>query len=205
LGLVFFTITHLLGNLLLYKKDPTVFNAYAAKLESLGLLLEILEIGLLLAIAVHIITAITLKKSNTQARPVGYSMTKSKGGPSRSNSSSKNMIITGSLLLAFLILHLWQFKFAGAATTPEMKENLYQMVYTTFKNPVYVLIYVFCMILLGAHLRHGFWSAFQSLGAVNPKLDKPLTFLGYFIALLLTVGFLGIPLWLYFDLPGGLQ
>jgi succinate dehydrogenase / fumarate reductase cytochrome b subunit len=77
------------------------------------------------------------------------------------------------------------------------------MVYATFKNPIYVFIYEAAMIMLGLHLRHGFWSAFQSLGAINAKLDKPLQVLGWIIAGILTIGFLGIPLWLFFDTAGG--
>jgi succinate dehydrogenase / fumarate reductase cytochrome b subunit len=203
LSLVIFTILHLAGNLLLFKKDPQAFNGYAEKLESFGLLFTLAEVGLLAVIVVHIAMAIGLKRGAAAARPHGYTETKSKGGPSRSNISSKNMIITGILLLAFLILHLWQFRFEGAASSKEMEENLYAMVYATFKNPIYVFIYEAAMIMLGLHLRHGFWSAFQSLGAINAKLDKPLQVLGWIIAGILTIGFLGIPLWLFFDTAGG--
>ena len=205
LGLVVFTILHLAGNLLLYKKDAAIFNAYDEKLHTFPNLVVVAEIGLVVLFGLHILSGILVSIKNKAARPVGYSETKSKGGPSRSNVSSKNMIITGSILLAFLILHLWQFRFEGAATSKAMEENLYLMVYTTFKNPLYVAIYMFSMILLGLHLRHGFWSAFQSIGAMNARIDKPITILGYVLAILLAVGFLGIPLWLFFDAPGGLQ
>ena len=205
LALVGFTIMHLAGNLLLYKKDAKLFNAYDEALHTYPKLVYLAEIGLIVLFAAHIISGILVSRRNRAARPIGYSQTKSKGGNSRSNVSSRNMIITGGILLAFLLLHLWQFRFEGAATSKEMEENLYMMVYTTFKNPVYVVVYMACMILLGFHLRHGFWSAFQSLGAMNARLDKPLTVIGILLAILLAVGFLGIPIWIFIDAPGGLQ
>ncbi len=205
LGLVAFAIVHLAGNLLLYKKDGALFNAYDAKLQSFGPLLTIAELGLLAVFILHIVTAIDIKIKNNKARPIQYSMIETKGGPSRNNISSRHMIITGSILLAFLIWHLWQFRFAGAATNPQMKENLYEIVLVTFRNPVYVALYMAVMIMLGLHLRHGFWSAFQSAGAMNPKIDRPLKILGYVIAILLALGFLGIPIWLYMSVPGGFQ
>lgn len=203
LGLVVFIIMHLLGNLLLYKKDPAVFNAYAAKLESFGILLTVAEIGLAAAFIIHIFTAINLKRGAKSARPEGYAMAQSKGGPSRANLASKNMIISGILLLGFLILHIWQFRFEGGATSKEMEENLYAIVYTTFKNPIYVGIYEICMIMLGMHLRHGFWSAFQSIGAMNARIDKPIRLLGVALAGILALGFLGIPIWFFIDATGG--
>ncbi len=202
LGLVVFTIVHLLGNLLLFKKDPAIFNAYAAKLDSLGFLLTIAEVGLLLAFLIHIYMAITLKLKAMKARPISYSEVHTKGGPSRNNISSRHMIISGLLLLTFLIVHLTQFRFGFAAADKAMEGDLYAMVYRVFKNPYYVGFYEICIVMLGLHLRHGFWSAFQSLGAINSRTDKPVKILGIILAIALAAGFLGIPLWLYFDLGG---
>jgi succinate dehydrogenase / fumarate reductase cytochrome b subunit len=59
-------------------------------------------------------------------------------------------------------------------------------------------VYVAAMLMLGFHLRHGFWSAFQSLGAMNARFTKPVYALGVALAVLLAVGFLGIPVWMHF-------
>jgi succinate dehydrogenase / fumarate reductase cytochrome b subunit len=58
-------------------------------------------------------------------------------------------------------------------------------------------VYVAVMLFLGAHLRHGFWSAFQSLGALNERLERPAVALGLATAVLLAAGFLFIPIFIF--------
>jgi succinate dehydrogenase / fumarate reductase cytochrome b subunit len=212
LALVLFVITHLLGNLSLYRSDGTTFNLYASGLESLGILLIIAELGLLAAFLVHIFVAFGLTLRNKSARPVAYKAVRSKGGHSLGNVSSRNMIVTGVVLLGFLILHIWQFKYGPGTSQGYVMENkgveirdLHRLVSETFHNPYYVGIYVAAMVFLGLHLRHGFWSAFQSLGAMNARMTKPVYALGVLLAILLSAGFLFIPLWIYFDVPGALK
>ncbi len=209
LGLVGFVIVHLLGNLTLYRSEGTAFNAYAHTLDSLGVLKLIAEFGLIGVFGLHIYTGLTVKMHNLSARPIGYNQTRSKGGPSLSNPASRNMIITGLVILGFLILHIWQFRFgpgieAGyvADAKGEAVRDLHRLVVETLKNPLFAGIYSAVMILLGMHLRHGFWSAFQSLGAMNARLTRPIYGFGFVLALLLAAGFLGIPVWIYF---GGAQ
>jgi succinate dehydrogenase / fumarate reductase cytochrome b subunit len=115
------------------------------------------------------------------------------------------MIFTGSILLLFIVGHVWTFKFGpgmaeGYVTMidGEPSRDLYRLVIETFKNPVYVIGYTVVMALLGVHLRHGFWSAFQSLGAIKPSARKTMQSAGIVVALLLAVGFLSIPLYIYF-------
>ena len=57
LGLVGFVIGHLAGNLTLFF-GPEAFNAYAHKLESLGPILYVIEIGLIAVFVFHIFYAI---------------------------------------------------------------------------------------------------------------------------------------------------
>jgi succinate dehydrogenase / fumarate reductase cytochrome b subunit len=206
LGLVGFVIVHLLGNLSLYRPGSEHFNAYVEKLQSFGGLLTVAEVGLAAMILIHAYFAVLVTLGNKAARPVKYAVVKSKGDPSRSNISSRNMIITGLVLFGFLILHIWQFRFgpgmtAGYTTSLDGKDvrDLHRLVMETFHNPLYVGIYVAVMFFLGAHLRHGFWSAFQSLGAMAPQLSKPFYFIGLLIGVIVALGFLVIPLWIYFD------
>jgi succinate dehydrogenase / fumarate reductase cytochrome b subunit len=210
LGLVGFVITHLAGNLALYLPDGAPFNAYAAQLESFGKLLYVAEIGLIFIFVLHIVTAIRTKAANRAARPEAYRSLKSKGGESRFGFAANNMIITGLVLLVFVILHVWQFKYGpgiaeGYTTTINGVEHrdLHRLVVETFQNPIFVGLYVAVMLLLGAHLRHGFWSAFQSLGALNPRISPSINALGIALAVLLSAGFLGIPLWIFFTTAGG--
>jgi succinate dehydrogenase / fumarate reductase cytochrome b subunit len=119
------------------------------------------------------------------------------------------MIITGVILLVFIILHIAQFKFGpgvaeGYVATVDGKEvrDLHRLVVETFRQPIWAVGYMGVMVLLGLHLRHGFWSAFQSLGMINPRLSGVISLIGVALALLLAVGFLGIPLWILVDPMG---
>jgi succinate dehydrogenase / fumarate reductase cytochrome b subunit len=209
LGLVGFVIVHLLGNLTLFQSDGAAFNAYAHALDSLGVLKLVAEFALIGIFGLHIYTGLTVKAKNSSARPVGYSKYQSKGGPSLSNPASRNMIVTGLVILGFLVLHIWQFRFGpgmDAGYVAELKgesiRDLHRLVVETFQNPLFAGIYAAVMLLLGAHLRHGFWSAFQSLGAMNARYTKSVYALGLALAAVLAVGFLAIPFWIYF---GGAQ
>lgn len=208
IALVLFTITHLAGNLTLYSPDSSIFNTYAKKLHDLGPILIVAELGLLAVAILHIVLAVVIKRKNRQARPEAYKTLVTKGGPSKSTVGSRNMILTGIVLLVFLIIHIKSFKYgpgmdAGyvADIGGEQARDLYRLVHETFKNPFFVLFYVGSMLFLGFHIRHGFWSAFQSLGANNPRVSQGLYALALVIALLLAIGFLFIPVSIYFDLP----
>ena len=212
LALVGFLVEHLLGNLLLYKADGTEFNLYAEWLDSFGRLLTVAELGLAATFLIHIFMAFRVKAGNLGARPSRYRESRSKGGQSLSNVSSRNMIITGSVILAFLVLHIWQFRFGpgiseGFVTDVKGQQiwDLYRLVHETFSKPMNVAAYVGAMLFLGFHLRHGFWSAFQSLGAMNSRLTKPVYAMGVVIAILMSAGFLFIPIWIYFDMAGALK
>jgi succinate dehydrogenase / fumarate reductase cytochrome b subunit len=53
------------------------------------------------------------------------------------------------------------------------------------------------MILLGFHLRHGFWSAFHTIGLLDPRL-RPLAYsAGAVFAIVIAVAFLVMPIYLY--------
>lgn len=205
LGLVGFVVVHLLGNLSLYKSDGTSFNAYANSLANLGKLLLVAEVGLIFMFLAHILTAFAVKKSHLSARPTGYKVWRSKGGDTPSGLASRNMIVTGVILLAFLIFHIFQFRFGpgieqGYATQVHGEEvrDLHRLVVETFKQPAFVGVYVFCMALLGFHLRHGFWSSLQSLGITRGNASKKILMASAGLGFILSVGFLLIPVWIYF-------
>lgn len=212
LGLVGFVVMHLLGNLTLLAPQPGPFNEYAHKLESLGPLLWVAEIGLIGIFVLHIVMAIWTTSTHRVARPIAYQNAKSKGGPTKNTVLSRRMIVSGTLLLAFVIFHVNQFKFGpgiaqGYVTQikGETARDLYRHVFQSFQSPWTVGVYVAAMLFLGMHLRHGFWSAFQSLGVAYPKYSKCIYVGAWFIAAALTLGFLLLPIYLHFDLGGLLR
>lgn len=205
-----FLVTHLSGNLLTLCSDGEMFNAYAKKLKDFGVLLWVAEAGLAAFFLIHAFQGIQLFFQNRAARPEKYAATgsvrgKTKGGPSKSNISSQFMAVSGTVVLIFLIYHIWHFKFgpdesAGYVTTVhgDTARDLYLLVREEFHKFPMVVVYVIPLILLGIHLRHGFWSLFQSLGVTHSKAHKIIYSLAFWIALLMSIGFIIIPLWIYF-------
>ena len=204
-ALMLFIIVHLAGNLTLFG-GPQAFNIYAHTLLNMGALLYIAEFGLILIFAVHAYIGISIYLRKRKARPENYSVYKSIGSPSKQTLSSKSMALTGIVLLVFVVLHVIHFKFgpgmeAGYTATLENGEqirDLKALVVDEFKSPLMTFLYVAVMILLGVHLRHGFWSAFTSLTMRHNQFSGVIYTIGVLFAILMAVGFLFIPLYIFF-------
>lgn len=201
IGLIIFVILHLLGNLTLFG-DYQAFNMYTYTLESLGWILYILEAGLAICFLLHAYIGISIWWNRRKNRPEGYEEYQSKGGPSHNTWASRSMALTGVVLLVFLVIHLASFKFGDTnmITLPngETGRNLKALVMESFQSPWYAFGYTFVMILLGFHLKHGFWSAFTSLTMKHKKYSAIIYSVGIVFAILIAVGFLFIPLYIYF-------
>ena len=194
LALFLYLVIHIGGNLLVFL-GPETFNRYAYVLEVGNPLLPVIEIGLLLVFLVHIYKAVTMYLANRQARPVAYAQKKYAGGPSRKSLASSTMIVSGLWLLAFLIIHVKAFRFSPEYEWPAGGRDLYRQEMEVFVNPLMVGFYVLSMIVVGSHLWHGIASAFQSLGADNPKWTPRLLAAGKVVAALMAAGFIVIALW----------
>ncbi|MDP7354957.1 MAG: succinate dehydrogenase cytochrome b subunit [Desulfobacterales bacterium] len=186
-----FLITHLFGNLLLYSGKET-FNAYSERLNSLGLIIRFIELGLLFFAVIHVIIGATLFFQNLKARPVQYIVNKRAGGRTI---GSATMPYTGFLLLTFVIFHLINFHF-----TDKTYATIYQIVSNTFTKPGYVAIYIAAMFITAIHIRHGFWSAFQTIGANHPKYMPVIRIISILFSIILGIGFGSIPI--YMSLTG---
>lgn len=204
LCLVGFVAVHLLGNLLLLVGGEA-FNEYAHTLESTGVLLIFAELGLLSLFLLHALSGGLVTLDNRASRAEPYQKVGDAGGPSLKTFSSRTMIITGLTLLGFTIIHVWMFKYGpgvkeGYVTTlhDAPARDLYLLVVQSFKDPWIAFGYVGVMVLLGFHLRHAIWSAFQSLGIHHPRWTPVIYSLGGILAIALAVGFLFLPIWIFF-------
>lgn len=204
LALTLFVIGHLLGNLT-YFAGGDAYNLYTHKLMALGPLLYLIEIVLLTFFLVHVYLGINIYLKKRAARPQDYEKYESAGGPSKQSISSRSMIYTGIVLLAFVIVHLLSFKFGPGVSEGyvvnvdgEQMRDLRRLLDEKFSHATYAFGYPLVMILLGFHLRHGIWSALQSLGANNPRLSPIIYTVAGILAVLLALGFLVIPLAIYF-------
>ena len=187
-GLFFcvFLVLHLAGNLTIYMgKD--VFNSYAEHLHALGPLLTLAEWGLLIFAVIHISTGLFLFYQNFKARPTRYAVNKRAGGRTL---GSATMPYTGVILLLFVVYHLFNFHFVDKTHT-----TIFQIVSNAFAQPGYVLIYTFAMITAAVHVSHGFWSAFQTIGANHPKYTPFLRGLSLVFSLIVGIGFGFIPVY----------
>lgn len=203
LALFLFICGHLAGNLLLFV-SPEAFNRYSHRLISMGGVLYAVEILLLALFLLHVYTALVVTWNNWKARPARYAQTASRGEPSRLNLSSRTMIWSGVVILVFTVIHLITFKYGPGIAEGyvvyldgEPVRDLYRLVAESFRSPLYSGWYVAAMIVLGLHLRHGFWSAVQSLGLHHPRWTPVIYSVGVAAAILLGFGFLFIPVWFF--------
>jgi succinate dehydrogenase / fumarate reductase cytochrome b subunit len=188
-GLLFllFLTTHLLGNLSIYA-GPAAFVSYAAHLHALGTLLVVAEVGMALALLIHVSIAVLLFIENRRARPVRYEVDKSGGGRTL---SSQTMPYTGLLILGFIGMHLATFSHHFVDQTTR---NIFQIAVAVFSQKIYLAIYLVAMVIVAFHVRHGLWSAFQTVGANHPKYMPFIQKLSIVFAVIVGIGFGSLPL-----------
>ena len=192
-GLCFcgFLATHLAGNLTLFK-GKNAFVAYAESLHKLGPVITAAEWGLLILALIHVLTGITLFVQNLKARPSRYAVNRNAGGRTL---GSKTMPYTGLILLIFVIVHLFNFHFVDRTD-----RSIFQIVSATFDNSGYVIFYIAVMIVAAVHVSHGFWSAFQTIGADHPKYTPIIKGLALVFSLVVAIGFGSLPIYISFYL-----
>lgn len=206
LFLILFLLVHLLGNLQLLNNDGgESFNAYAYFMTH-NPLIKFVSIGNYAFIVIHAILGLLLWSKNRAAKGSKYAV--------RSNAevtwASKNMALLGTLILAFIFIHMGDFWFKMKFTDQlamvsveglDVKvKDLYSQVAHTFSNPLMVAAYLVGLATLSFHLWHGFQSAFQTLGLNHPKYSPIIKGLGKLFAVLVPLGYAIIPLYYFFVL-----
>ncbi len=187
-GLLFllFLTTHLLGNLSIYA-GPKAFVAYAEGLHALGKLLVAAEVGMAIALIVHVTTAVFLFFENRRARPVKYEVDKSGGGRTF---SSQTMPYTGLLILGFIGVHMATF---SHHIVDQTTRNIFQIAVAVLSHKVYLAIYLIGVLVVAFHVRHGLWSAFQTVGANHSKYMPFIQKLSLVFAVIVAIGFGSLP------------
>ena len=194
LALVGFVIMHLLGNLQFFQ-GPEAINAYAVKLRHLGPLLWVARGVLLLALIVHVRTSIQVSVENRRARGVAYAAYQ----PGVTGPAARSMLLTGLLLLSYIVYHLLHFTFRVAhpelvhATDALGRHDVYRMMVMSFREPRISAAYIAGMATLCLHLAHGFGSAFQTLGLSNERTIPLTAAVSGALAGLIFLGYASIP------------
>lgn len=201
LFLSIFLLVHLGINLtLILFEDPRIFNI-AAHFMATNLLIKIFEVVLFGGILLHILYGLILQIINWLARPVRYRV----GNYAQTSFFSKFMIHTALIIFVFLAIHLIDFYFK--AKFGHLEEVIYNgkhyhdlgtLVIEKFQIGGFVIFYIACFLFLGFHLLHGFQSAFQTLGLDHRVYTPIIKGLGVFYSVIVSAGFIIIPLYIYF-------
>ena len=192
-----FLASHMAGNFLLFVSKEA-FNEYAHTLTS-NPLIYLAEVVLLLIFIYHIGSAIVVTMRNRKARPDNY---ESKRNLGKSTLMSRTMMVTGSIILIFLIFHIWTFKFGPDAEVPAYRladgsRDLYKLVAERFSNPGYSLFYIFAMCCMGFHIGHAIQSACRTLGLSQGGYLKAAKCGSLGVALLFVFGFSSMPIYFF--------
>lgn len=199
LFLVFFLGQHFTINLTSVIA-PDTFNSWSHFMGNNGFVQGVLQPVLIVGVVFHFVMGFILELKNRKARKIRYASYK--GGASASW-ASRNMIISGLVILAFLVLHFYDFWVPEIVhkyieSHPLDPTRYYGETIEKFENPVRVGLYVISFVLLAVHLWHGFASSFQSVG-FNNKYSKGLKGFTKAYAILIPAGFIFIALYHHFN------
>ena len=191
--LLIFLIMHLSVNFLSVF-GPDVFNTASEFMGYNPLIQFIMQPVLGFAVIFHFVLGFILEIRNRKARGVQYAVN---NGAANSSWMSRNMLISGLVILAFLVLHMYDFwwheiNFKYVERNVADNARYWGELHDRFGNIWRVLLYVVAFVLLGLHLAHGFQSSFQSIGARHPKYTPMIKSLGKWYSILIPAGFIFI-------------
>jgi succinate dehydrogenase / fumarate reductase cytochrome b subunit len=190
-----FLAFHLSINLFLFRHDQgETFNTYSEFLATYPLLRPV-EIVLFLLFLVHACIAVWLWFVNRRTRPKGYAVLRVSDN---SKLESRITFITGTAVLAFLVVHIYTFFVQSRFFAPEQSLTMYQRVANAFQNPYYDAFYVVALVFLAYHLKHGFQSMFQTFGLRSAKYQRLIEIVAIIFWLLIPIGFAAMPLYFLF-------
>ena len=194
--LILFLIVHVGLNACIWANDGGEMFNKGAHFMGANWVPRLLEVGLFAGLFLHIIQGFMLTASNRSKRSVGYAVSYSEG----SKWYSRSMGLLGTLILLFLVLHLYHFwlpnrSHQGFLLGEEI--NLYEKMKLEFSELWVVVVYAVGCISLGYHLAHGFQSAFRTLGVHNKRYNALFTSLGYAFAIIVPLLFVLMPVSFY--------
>ncbi len=194
--------------MIVFSDNGETFNHWASFMGT-NWIVRVMEIGLFAGLLLHIVQGLILWGQNKKARPVKYAVSKFREG----KWYSRSMGLLGTLILMFLIVHLYHFwtpsRLGGMLGIHTLEEtslgtyngqqvhNLYSEMLIVFQNPLIVIIYVLGMISLCWHLLHGFQSAFQTFGMMHKKYTPLIKGIGVFYSIVICLLFALMPISIY--------
>ncbi|WP_233491139.1 succinate dehydrogenase cytochrome b subunit [Blastococcus sp. TBT05-19] len=198
--MVLYLIAHMVGNLKVFTGRES-FNSYSEWIRTIGApalppqtALTIIRIALIVAVVAHFWAAVSLWRQAKRARPQGY-VTKKAVAQSY---ASRTMRWGGVIVLLFIVYHILDL--TTGTVNPDGDSSPYDRLVASFSNPFITAFYVISLLLLGMHLRHGIWSATQTLGQSNRRRERTVNAFALVFSVVLTAGFLIVPFSVLFGL-----
>ncbi|MFB9903790.1 succinate dehydrogenase cytochrome b subunit [Allokutzneria oryzae] len=200
-GLLLFVVAHMVGNLKVFV-GPESMDGYARWLRSIGSallgnegVLWALRIGLVVMIALHMTAAVQLARRASAARPEAYRSRK----PVQGSYAARTMRWGGVIIVLFVVYHLLDLT-VGVLNPHGVHGEVYRNVTADFQLWYVTLAYTVAVLALGLHIRHGVWSALQSLGVSNARRERSLRAIALGVAVVICVGYLSVPFAVQFGL-----
>ncbi|MFI8004801.1 succinate dehydrogenase [Streptomyces sp. NPDC086010] len=189
-----YLVVHMLGNLKIFFGSDE-FNHYAHWLRTIGepflhyeWALWIIRVVLVAAVVLHAVSAYQLSRRDLRARPTAYVHKKA-----RASYATRTMRYGGVILALFIVWHILDLTTGTVHSGGFEHGHPYQNVIDTFSTWWGNVVYIVAVIALGLHVQHGFWSAAQTLGVGNATRDRVLKTLANALAVVLTAGFVSVP------------
>jgi succinate dehydrogenase / fumarate reductase cytochrome b subunit len=201
--MILYLIAHMIGNLKVFAGRES-FNGYSEWIRTIGepvvpaqTTLTIIRIVLLTVVIAHAWAVISLWRQAKRARPQGY-VTKRAVAQSY---ASRTMRWGGVIVGLFIVYHILDLTM-GVANPEGPNTTPYDRLVAGFSNPLITAVYVIALVLLGMHLRHGIWSATQTLGQSNKRREKTVNLFALAFSVILIGGYLIVPFSVLFGLVG---
>ncbi|MDQ0792446.1 succinate dehydrogenase [Streptomyces sp. B1I3] len=189
-----YLVVHMLGNLKIFFGSDE-FNHYAHWLRTVGdpflhyeWALWIIRVVLVAAVVLHAVSAYQLSRRDLRARPTAYVHKKA-----RASYATRTMRYGGIILALFIAWHILDLTTGTVHPGGFQSGHPYQNVLDTFSTWYGNVVYIVAVLALGLHVRHGLWSAAQTLGVGNAARNRVLKTLATVLAVALTAGFVSVP------------
>ncbi|MET0763261.1 MAG: succinate dehydrogenase cytochrome b subunit [Blastococcus sp.] len=199
--MLLYLVAHMIGNLKVFTGRES-FNHYSEWLRTIGepavphqTLLTIIRVVLIVAVVAHFWAAVSLWRQARRARPQRYVKKKAVV----QSYASRTMRWGGVIVLLFIVWHILDLT-VGAVNPDGPDTTPYDRLVASFSNPFITAFYVLALILLGMHLRHGIWSATQTLGRSNRRRERAINAFAIVVSTALIAGFLLVPFSVLFGL-----
>lgn len=189
-----YLVAHMMGNLKVFF-GAGEFNHYGHWIRTIGepflhreWFLWTARVALSASVVLHGVAAYQLSRRDLAARPAKYAHR-----PRRKSYATRTMRWGGVILALFIVWHILDL--TTLDVNPNAQEGRpYENLVASFDRWYVSAFYIAAMLALGLHIRHGFWSAAQTLGAGSPRRDRALKTVANALAALLTCGFIAVPL-----------